>query len=174
MAVLFQSLVHDALATGVAITENPFKPGNPAVFINSQTAGTTVTGAAANELPEQYLVSTASGEFAPELLSRSSVTGGAPVLSTDEVLALTRQLLRIHDAMLPGHGALANAMDVEFALTADRRFVILQARPHTVVYDIDRVPPEAPVLTWSESILRRWRHFAHRFNFRGPRRVSIV
>ncbi len=58
MAVLIQPFIDGAIATGVAITENPFKEGRRGVLINSQAVGTTVTGAIGNELPEQYLVST--------------------------------------------------------------------------------------------------------------------
>jgi hypothetical protein len=40
--------------------------------------------------------------------------------------------------MLPAYADTANAMDVEFALTADRQLVILQARPYRVDYGSDR------------------------------------
>jgi hypothetical protein len=138
MAVLVQPFVDSAVATGVAITGNPFSAGNKGVFINSQVRGGTVTGAVGNELPEQYLVATWTGTYAPDLLCRSSLTGGAVILSATDVSNLTDQLLRIHSAMLPPHAGCANAMDVEFALMPDRSFVMLQARPYTIVYSLDR------------------------------------
>jgi len=62
------------------------------------------------------------------------MTGGAPILSEAEVIALTRQLMRIHANMAPRNAGTSNAMDVEFLLTRDRRFVFVQARPFNVVY----------------------------------------
>ncbi len=138
MGVLAQPFVEEAVATGVAITGNPFNARNQGVFINLQAAGSTVTGARGNELPEQYLVATWTGEIAPELLSRSSLAGGSTILAGEDVAGLTRQLQRIHDAMLPAHAESANAMDVEFAFLPDRRFVMLQARPYRIVYSLDR------------------------------------
>ncbi|MCC7463428.1 MAG: hypothetical protein IT480_13325 [Gammaproteobacteria bacterium] len=138
MAVLAQPLVEDALATGVAITGNPFNAAGSGVFINLQTSGATVTAALGNVLPEQYLVATWAGDIEPELLSRSSLAGGATILRAADVTALTEQLLRVHAAMLPAHAGAANAMDVEFAFLGDARFVMLQARPYNIVYNLDR------------------------------------
>lgn len=138
MGVLAQPFLEEAVATGVAITGNPFNARNQGVFVNLQAAGGTVTGARGNELPEQYLVATWTGEIAPELLSRSSLAGGSTILAGEDVAGLTRQLLKIHDAMLPAHAESANAMDVEFAFLPDRRFVMLQARPYKIVYSLDR------------------------------------
>ncbi|MEQ1804975.1 MAG: PEP/pyruvate-binding domain-containing protein [Burkholderiaceae bacterium] len=137
MAVLIQPFVDEAVATGVAITGNPFRQV-AAVFINTQVSGATVTGALGNEIPEQYLVATWGAVYEPELLSHSSLTRGAPILSGTELRELTSQLLCIHTSMLSTRVGEANAMDVEFALTAQRRFVILQARPYTIVYSLDR------------------------------------
>ena len=163
MAVLIQPFVDDAVATGVAITENPFKEGLRGVFINSQTVGTTVTGAIGNELPEQYLVATWSGEYEAELLSRSSLCEGAAILCEADLHTLTEQLLRIHDTMLPAHAASSNAMDVEFALTAERRFVILQARPYNIVYNLDRARPEQRDEGTLARVMGRVRRVLHRF-----------
>ncbi|MBK6812143.1 MAG: hypothetical protein IPG81_25315 [Sandaracinaceae bacterium] len=134
MAVLVQPFVANVVANGVAITRNPYDEARPGVFINTQVTGATVTGAQGNELPEQFLVYHWAEELEPELLSRSSMTGGAPILSEAEVMALTHQLMRIHNNMAPRHAGMANAMDVEFLLTRDRRFVFVQARPFNVVY----------------------------------------
>ncbi|MFM8767659.1 MAG: PEP/pyruvate-binding domain-containing protein [Rubrivivax sp.] len=138
LGVLVQPFVEEALATGVAITGNPFKQGIDAVFINTQRSGATVTGALGNQLPGQYLVATWTGVLEPELISRSSLLGGAPILRETELSELTAQLQRIHRTMLDGHTGSANEMDVEFALTRERRFVILQARPYRIVYSLDR------------------------------------
>ncbi len=134
MAVLVQPFVANVVANGVAITVNPYDEARPGVFINTQVTGSTVTGAQGNELPEQFLVYTWAEDLEPELLSRSSLTNGAAILSEAEVVALTRQLMRIHTSMAPRNVGTSNAMDVEFLLTRDRRFVFVQARPFNVVY----------------------------------------
>lgn len=162
MAVLVQRFVDDVVATGVAITGNPFKQGQRAVFINTQVSGATVTGALGNQLPEQFLVANWYGSFEPELLSRSSLTGGAAILHAPDLQALTGRLLQIHESMLPAHGGGANAMDVEFALTAQREFVFLQARPYTIVYSLDRFRPPSRGSSWSERSALRARRVLHR------------
>ena len=134
MAVLVQPFVADVVANGVAVTANPYDEARPGVFINTQVTGGSVTGASGDELPEQFVVYTWAEELEPELLSRSSRTDGAAILSEAEVMALTHQLQRIHANLTPRYPGLANAMDVEFLLTRDRRFVFVQARPINVLY----------------------------------------
>ena len=81
---------------------------------------------------------------------------GDLLLSESDVHDLTDQLFRIHDKMVPAHAESANAMDVEFALTAERRFVILQARPYKIVYDLDRAEPKKrDESSWTGSGARR-------------------
>ncbi len=162
MGVLVQPFVHDAVATGVAITGNPFKPGQDAVFINTQVSGSSVTGAQDNQLPEQYLVATWAGAFEPELLSRSSLTGGAAILRDADLQELTTQLLRIHQSMLPRDSVGANAMDVEFALTAQRRLIMLQARPYGIVYSLDRAKRPRREAGLAERVMDGLRKLAHR------------
>jgi len=173
MGVLVQPFVEDAVATGVAITGNPFRPGQEAVFINAQWAGVTVTAALGDEMPEQYLVATWTGVCEPELISRSSLAGGAPILTEPELLSLTAQLQRIHQALVAGQAGSANAMDVEFALTRERRFVILQARPYTIVYSQDRAPRERPRAGWPQQSLARLRRLAHRVRQGWPHRPAL-
>lgn len=162
MGVLVQPFVEEALATGVAITGNPFKQGLDAVFINTQWSGATVTSALGGQLPEQYLVATWTGVFEPELISRSSLKAGAPILQDAEIAELTTQLLRIHTALLALHSGSANAMDVEFALTRERRFVILQARPYRIVYSLDRTGRARAQAGWAQRVRDRLRRLAHR------------
>ena len=122
------------LANGVAITANPFFDRRPGVFVNVQTREGSVTGARGNEIPEQYLVYTWREEDAPELLSRSSLTNGAPILELPDLLTLTNQLERIHERFMQFYAPNANAVDVEFLLTRQHRFVFVQARAYRVEY----------------------------------------
>jgi rifampicin phosphotransferase len=138
MAVLVQPFVPRAVANGVAITRNPFNEGRPAVFINVQVMGGSVTGAR-NDVPEQHLVYTYSEQLEDEILGTSTLTNGAPVMSTAEVERLTRILQSLHATLTPNYGASANAVDVEFLIAeavgaGPRDIVIVQARPYRVVY----------------------------------------
>lgn len=164
MGVLVQPLVERAVATGVAITGNPYKQGLDAVLINTQWSGATVTGALGDQLPEQYLVATWTGVFEPELISRSSLAAGEPILRDAELVDLTTQLLQIHRAFLAGHTGSANAMDVEFALTQARQFVMLQARPYRIVYSLDRAGRERPKTGLTQRVQDRLRRLADRLN----------
>lgn len=170
MGVLVQPFVEDAVATGVAITGNPFKQGLEAVFINTQWSQASVTGAQGDELPEQYLVATWTGVCEPELISRSSLADGAPILAEAELTDLTHQLLRIHRTLLPDSAGPAHAMDVEFALTRERRFVMLQARPYTIVYSLDRAQRDRPAPRWPQRVQARLRRLTHRLKSGVSRR----
>jgi rifampicin phosphotransferase len=141
MGLVVQPSVDDAIASGVAITGNPFKPA-PGLLINVQISGHTVTGAAGDELPEQYLVTTWTGVYEFELLSKSSLSNGALILDETDLQRLCDQLMAIHERLLPRAQGRANAMDVEFILTRQREFVIVQARPYTIAYNLDRADPE--------------------------------
>ena len=173
MGVLVQPFVEGAVATGVAITGNPYKQGLDAVFINTQWTGATVTGALGDQLPVQYLVVTWTGIFEPELISRSSLAAGAPILRDAELVDLTTQLLQIHRALLAEYRGTANAMDVEFALTRERGFVMLQARPYRIVYSLDRAGRERPGMGWVQSLHDRLRRLAYRLQTAWRRRTVL-
>lgn len=142
MGVLVQPFVDGAAVNAVAITANPFSRYRPAVFVNAQVLGGSVTGASGDEIPEQHLVYTYTSPPEPERISRSSRTGGEPVMSEAELVSLSHVLRRIHERFLPTvpvHEALTGterqAVDVELLLAGpDREIVILQARPFTVRY----------------------------------------
>ncbi len=132
MAVLVQPFVDDVVATGVAISANPFTQVRPGVFVNLQTRNEGVTAAQGDELPEQLLIYTWTEEPEVFVLGRSSRTGGRPILEGDEPARLAWLLRIIHRELTPSYEGDANAVDVEVLLTRDRRFVTVQARPITV------------------------------------------
>jgi rifampicin phosphotransferase len=135
MAVLVQPFVDGAVANGVAITANPFAEMRPGYLINAQALGGSVTGAGGNEIPEQHLVYTFTDGFSAEVLSRSSRTGGQPLLTEEEIKSLAGILGRLHRHFVPKWRGPANAVDVEFLVAgADRHIVIVQARPFKVTY----------------------------------------
>lgn len=133
MAVLVQPFVDGAVANGVAITANPYAERRPGYLVNVEPLGGSVTGAAGDEVPEQYLIYTFMREPEPELLSRSSRLGGAPLLRTEDLTALSQVLGILHQHFVPRWRGSANAVDVELLITdPERQIVILQARPYTV------------------------------------------
>jgi hypothetical protein len=135
MAVLVQVSVDDAVANGVAITANPYDPIRPGVLVNIQATGASVTGARGDQMPEQWLVFTYLPSREPELIARSSLTGGAAILGRVEVLEITRQLEVIHERFVPTFRDGSNAVDVELLVAGeDRHAVFVQARPHRVVW----------------------------------------
>jgi rifampicin phosphotransferase len=134
MGVLVQPFVPDIHAVGVAITANPFFAGRPGIFVNAQIRGGSVTDAG-DDVAEQLLVYTYTETLETEILSRSSLTGGAPVLEQSDIGTLARQLGELHRHFVPRYRGGANAVDVEFAIAGTpRAVVLLQARPYTVVY----------------------------------------
>ena len=168
MAVLLQPLFDDAIASGVAITGNPFQRESQGVFINTQVHGHSVTGAAGNEIPEQVLVTTWTGDYEFEILCTSSLANGESILGDKDLRRLTDQLFEIHTRMLSTTMAPANAMDVEFMLTAQRQFVIVQARPYTIVHNVDRALPNLSEKRIPK-LMRVVRRVAYRFL---PNRLS--
>jgi hypothetical protein len=64
-------------------------------------------------------------------------------------------------------------MDVEFVLTREREFVIVQARPYTIVYNVDRGLGSATDGPWSDFVRRVRRVIArfvpNRLAYRAPR-----
>lgn len=135
MAVLIQVSVDDSIGNGVAITANPYDEVRPGVLINVQRRGASVTGAHGDQIPEQWLVFTYLPDREPELIARSSMENGAPIMRREEVLELTRQLEVVHAHFAPRFGSVSNAVDVEFLVAgAERRPVLVQARPLRVAW----------------------------------------
>ncbi len=141
MGILAEPFVDGAFANGVAITANPFFQGRPGYFINVQALGGSVTGATGDEVPEQHLIYTYMDTPEYELLSRSSRTGGAALLTELDLLHLDDALTVLNEHFTVERdwltrqwpGSEANACDVEFLVAgADRHIVILQVRPYTV------------------------------------------
>lgn len=136
MGVLIQPFVDGAVANGVAITANPFYEARPGYFINAQALGGSVTGAGGDEIPEQHLIYTYADDGPElELVSRSTRGDGALLLREPELMQLHDALRRLDFALTPYWSGRANSVDVEFLVAgADRRVVILQARPFCVRY----------------------------------------
>jgi hypothetical protein len=135
MAVLVQTSVDDSIGNGVAITANPYDELRPGVLINVQRRGASVTGAHGDQIPEQWLVFTYLPDREPELITRSSLENGEPIMRREEVLELTRQLEAVHTMFTPRFGSASNAVDVEFLVAGPERMpVLVQARPLRVAW----------------------------------------
>ena len=134
MAVLIQPFVEVVRGNGVAITRNPFDAARPAVYLNVQTQGGSVTGAEADELPEEVLIYTWTPEFEFHVLGRSSRNGGQPILTEAELTRAGDLFKRINDRLTPTYGGDANAVDIEFLFTEAHELVVVQARPILIRY----------------------------------------
>ncbi|HTR52712.1 MAG TPA: PEP/pyruvate-binding domain-containing protein [Kofleriaceae bacterium] len=139
MAILVQESIDDDVVNGVAITGNPWFEGRPAVYINAQARGGSVTGAAGNEVPEQILVYTyESARGGVERVSRSSRAAGHDLMSDAEAAAFSRELEAIHEEFVDDQVGTPRAVDVEFIVRSNRQLVVLQARPYTLTWSGDR------------------------------------
>ncbi|MCA9606894.1 MAG: hypothetical protein KC619_14910, partial [Myxococcales bacterium] len=127
MAVLVQPFLDGVAAMGVAITENPFSTQRSGILVNLAPPGGSVTAAEGEELPEQILLYRHSR---PEMISRSTVHGGRPILPEAAMRPLRDRLDQVHAHMMERWGTRADAADVELALLNDGSAVILQARPY--------------------------------------------
>jgi hypothetical protein len=141
MAILVQESIDDDVVNGVAITGNPFFQGRPAVYINAQVRGGSVTGAAGNEIPEQLLYYTYETGQSLERISDSSRARGTHLVSDDEAKALATNLEDIHRAFVDEPVGSEAATDVEWLIRANRQIVIVQARPYKMSWAGDRKAP---------------------------------
>jgi len=141
MAILVQESIDDDVVNGVAITGNPYYQARPAVYLNSQARGGSVTGATGNEVPEQVLYYTYDTGRGIERISESSRSRGVRLVSDAEVQRFAAQLEAIHEEFVDDHVGTARAVDVEFLVRADRSFVVVQARPYTLRWTGDRRTP---------------------------------
>jgi hypothetical protein len=141
MAILVQESIDDDLVNGVAITGNPYFEGRPAVFINAQVRGGSVTSAAGGEVPEQVLYYTYETGRGLERISESSRAKGQRLVPDGEVKRFAEQLEQIHREFVGEAVGSANAVDVEFLIRANRELVIVQARPYRMRWTGQRRTP---------------------------------
>ncbi|HTM20292.1 MAG TPA: PEP/pyruvate-binding domain-containing protein, partial [Kofleriaceae bacterium] len=130
MGVLVHPALEGELANGVALTINEFTPLRPAFYINSQIGEISVTNPTGQAVPEQILYYTWYEEPEYEVITRSSLTGGQPVLTEAQLDELASYLEAIHihfNEVDPEAGNVP--MDVEWKLAPDGHPVIKQARP---------------------------------------------
>jgi hypothetical protein len=142
MAILVQESIDDDVVNGVAITGNPFYQGRPAVYVNAQARGGSVTGAAGDEVPEQWLYYTYDTGRGLERMSQSSRARGRTLFSDAEAKQFAEQLEKIHEEFVDREVGSAQSVDVEFLIRANRQIVIVQARPYTIHWTGDRVRAE--------------------------------
>ena len=139
MGILVHRGFPDEGVNGVAITRNIYMDDYVGFVINAQIGETSVVDPPEGVVTEQRIVypylDDYLGEPGIEWISRSSLTGGEPVLSTREVVGLTEALKSIQSRFFE---LLATSpvsmyqygMDVEFKIDgALRTLYIKQARP---------------------------------------------
>jgi hypothetical protein len=139
MGILIHPAFGEELANGVAITLNEFTPLRPGFYINSQIGEVSVTNPTGEAIPEQILWYTWYDHPEYEVLSRSSLTGGSPVLDDAQYGELAEQLNLLHlrfrpiFCQIPGTDPVQLypecGVDVEWKLATDGQIYVKQARP---------------------------------------------
>lgn len=137
MGVLVNPAFVDEAANGVALTINEFTNLRPAFYINAQVGEISVANPTGEAIPEQILWYTYYQDPEYEVLSRSSLFGGAPVLADPEYQELAGMLTRLSAHFRWLHCRIEGtndidpscALDVEWKLTPAREVYVKQVRP---------------------------------------------
>jgi phosphohistidine swiveling domain-containing protein len=128
LAVVVQRMV-DARAAGVLFTADPVTGRRQHASIEAiADLGERLVSGAVD--PDQYEVDTAT-----RAIVRRKPIGQAPVLSDDDLLALTSLGERVEQHF----GA---PQDIEFAFDGERRLWLVQSRPITTLYPLPANPPD--------------------------------
>ena len=135
MAVLIHPAYPTERANGVGISRNILDPLYPDHYINAQLGEASVTNPVPGVASEQMIFH-AGNPGTIEYFGRSSLTGGANVLTFDEVSALSCRLGAIHDHFRPLLDPEGTnrwfAMDMEFKLLGDEHTLLFkQARQYS-------------------------------------------
>ncbi len=139
MGVLVHRSFPDEGANGVALTSNIYQPEYFGYVINAQKGEVSVVDPPQGTVSEQWIyypfLDGTLGDPSLELISRSTLEGGTPVLTEAEVVKLGKALQDVQwefCALLGGNLREANryGMDVEFKFDGlSRTLYIKQARP---------------------------------------------
>jgi hypothetical protein len=138
MGVLIHRSFEQELANGVALTINEFTALRPGFYINSQPGEFSVTNPTGNATAEQilwYRYYEGLPEYY-EVLTRSSLNGGQPVLADAQYSELAAMLELVHARFRILYCRLESgaydpncAIEVDWKLAADGQLYIKQARP---------------------------------------------
>lgn len=139
MGVLVHEQYGGEAAQGVGISRNLLDvTSDDSYYINAQIGEANVTNPAPGVITEQLLYSLPPGWYATRYQTRSSLTGGAAVLSPAELDRVGCALAAVHrhyrPLLDPGDENRLFAMQIEFKLDARRELVVKQARPQPFGY----------------------------------------
>jgi hypothetical protein len=135
MGVLIHPNFDDEEVNGVAVSRNIFDPNWRGVYVNSQLGESLVTNPTPDAVPEEMLVAALLGADRYEIQYirfSSLVPRGTTLLTRDQSFLLADRLRQIEQRFRPLYGKTSDpdfAMEIEFKITSDDRFVIKQARP---------------------------------------------
>lgn len=138
-AVMVGVLVHEAFpderVNGVLITQNVGHPALRGFYVNAQLGEASVTNPVDGALPEVF--SLVPGPDGVQVMRErfSSLSPDAPLLTPDELAALTQAAAKVHAhfAALYGRDPAEVAFDLEWKLHGpERRLIVKQCRPYAL------------------------------------------
>lgn len=134
MGVLVHPNFEHELVNGVGVSTDPAYNTRDYYYLNTQVGEDLVTNPSANSIPEEVLVSAASGGQADHfVMTHSNQIPADSVLMTPFYVDQMREYLRVIHAVFKVlyHAEASDvfAMEIEYKIDADGQLVIKQARP---------------------------------------------
>lgn len=133
MGILVQPFISDIIASGVAITGNPYTAYRPGYLINAQIIGDNITDNKSNTLPESFILYHYDKELPIRIISRSDLNQHKEIMDPKMRASLATYLGQIQKYFVPKPKANNTSyMDVEFLIDQDGQIIIVQARPYHI------------------------------------------
>jgi len=133
MGVLVHRSFPDEQANGVLITQNIADPAARGLYVNVQLGEVAVTNPEEGTLPEVFSVIEAPDGLQLARQRFSTLSPDAPIMTDDEIEALTAAAYRVqhHFAPLYGEDPFRFALELEFKLHGPaRQLIVKQVRPY--------------------------------------------
>lgn len=134
MGVLVHPNFENELVNGVGVSTDPAYNTLGYYYLNTQVGEDLVTNPSANSIPEEVLVSAASGAQADHfVMTHSNQVPADSVLMTpfyvDQMRAYLRVIHQVFKVLYHAEASDAFAMEIEYKIDANGQLVIKQARP---------------------------------------------
>ena len=135
MGILVHPNFQKEIANGVGVTKNIYMPGPgwEGHYVNVQIGENLVTNPDPGSIPEEYVIANLGFESNYEIQyirNSNQIESGQRILSRGQALRLKDYMNIIHTHFKDLYRGNSNfAMELEFKLVANGKFIIKQARP---------------------------------------------